>query len=253
MKKILAISDLHCGHKTGLTHPDWHIEKQSPLKKIQSELWDTYRTMIKPYVGCDCLLILGDCIDGKGGKSGGTELLTTDRYEQCQMAEKAIAEINAKHIVMVYGTPYHTGDEEDFEGSIARHVGAKIGGHEWVDIDGVIFDLKHKIGGSTIPHGRHTAIAKEALWNMLWSEKDVSPKSDIILRGHVHYHAGAFGSDWMGMTMPALHGLGSKYGIRQCSGTVDFGIVGFQTDKGKFTWQKDIRIIKSQASKIIKI
>lgn len=253
MKTVLAISDLHSGHKTGLTHPDWHVDKKCELRKVQWELWNTYRQMIKPYVGCDCLLILGDCIDGKGSRSGGTELLVTDRHEQCEMAERAINEINAKNIVMVYGTPYHTGDEEDFEGSIARHINAKIGGHEWVDVEGVVFDIKHKIGSSTIPHGRHTAIAKEVLWNMLWSERDESPKSDIILRGHVHYHAGAFGSDWLGMTMPALQGMGSKYGVRQCSGLIDFGVIGFQVDNGEYSWQAHTQKIKSQAPKTIKI
>ena len=36
------------------------------------------------------LLVGGDCIDGRGEKSGSTELITVNRNEQCQMAAECI-------------------------------------------------------------------------------------------------------------------------------------------------------------------
>ena len=40
---------------------------------------------------------------------------------------------------------------EDFEELIAKELNAKIGSHEWLDIRGNIFDIKHHIGSSSSP------------------------------------------------------------------------------------------------------
>ena len=110
--------------------------------------------------------------------------------------------------------------------------------HPQIDINGAIFDIKHKIGGSSIEHGRHTAISKERWWNILWQDVDNSAKADVLIRAHVHYYRGAFGPDWVGWTMPALQSLGTKFGSRQCVGTVDYGVVEVNvTEKGEVTWK----------------
>jgi hypothetical protein len=135
-------------------------------------------------------------------------------------------------IVSVYGTPYHTttnGDE--WENIIAHRAGFdKIGSHEWIDVNGCIFDLKHHIGSSSVPHGRHTQSAKQHLWNLLWAEKGLQPKANVILRGHVHYHQYCGGTDWVAITSPALQG----------------------TD-GSFDWQAFTNIIKSQKAEALVI
>lgn len=249
MKRVVAISDLHCGSVVGLTPPDWRsprVFKESRM--VQSELWSFYENTIKSLQPIDALLVLGDCIDGSGYRSGGTEQITTDHHEQCDMATYSINVANASKVVMVHGTPYHVGrDGEDYEKNIARDVGAEsIGGHEWAEVNGVVFDLKHKIGGSTIPHGRYTQVAKERLWNMLWNEREMAPKADVLLRGHVHYFGYCGGPDWLAITMPALQGPGSKYGVRQCSGVVDFGLLSFDIlENGGYTWRPHLLMVKS--------
>jgi hypothetical protein len=134
-------------------------------------------------------------------------------------------------------TPYHTGQEEDWEDVLAREVGAKIGAHEWVDINGLVFDVKHHVGSSQIPHGRHTAVARERLWSQLWAEREQTPKADVIIRSHVHYFDYCGGRDWLAMTTPALQGLGTKFGARRCSGTVDFGLLSFDVaSRDEWSW-----------------
>jgi hypothetical protein len=248
---------MHCGHVAGLTPPDYWLRETDatrPLARLQRECWRYYAAQIKALKPIDTLLVCGDAIDGNGSRSGGTEQLTTDRHAQCDMAAECIALAEARNVVMVYGTPYHTGDAEDFEREIRRRVPVlKIGGHEWVEIDGVTFDLKHKIGSSSIPHGRHTAIARDRLWNLLWAERDEQPLAGIMLRAHDHYHALAGGAGWLAMTLPALQAAHTKYGSRQCSGTVDFGLVHFDIENGGYTWQAHLARLRQQRAEALRL
>ena len=137
---------------------------------------------------------------------------------------------------MVYGTPYHVGVEEDWEDIVAEKVGAVIGGHDWLDVEGVIFDYKHFVSGSIIPHGRATALLRENLWNYIWSSDGYQPDADVILRAHVHYHQSASDGKKLGVILPSLQGYGSKYGVRRQSGQINIGLVYFDCEKGQYNW-----------------
>ena len=154
----------------------------------------------------------------------------------------------------VFGTPYHcaSSDGDDWDSVLAKQAGFEsIGSHDFVDVNSCVFDLKHKCGSSAIPHGRHTAVAKERLWNQLWG--DGQPQANVILRGHVHFHNFCGGPGWIAMTLPALQGAGSKFGARQCSGTVDYGITVFDVDsKGQFDWTCDTVQFEAQQATAVK-
>jgi len=248
-RKVVAMSDLHCGHRVGLTPPEWQGRNVNPkFNKIQKELWDFYSTEIKKFQP-DTLFVVGDSIDGKGEKSGSTEQITTDRHEQADMASRCISEANADVIVMTYGTSYHTGYGEDWEDMVARDVHAKeIRSQCWPEINGVVFDLKHHIGRSSIPHGRGTPIMKEKLWNLIWAEFQEQPQANVLIRAHVHsFDYIGFSTKWLAMTLPALQGQGSKYGARIPSQHVDFGFVKFIIDeRGQYIWQASVLVAESQ-------
>lgn len=143
-----------------------------------------------------------------------------------------------------HNTAYHTGQLEDFEDIIADLVGAqKIGGEDNLDVNGCIINYRHHIGRSSIPHGRHTSIAKEHLWNQLWAQRGEYPLANIIIRSHVHYHAYAGGPGWVAMTTPALQNYGGKYGSRIMSGTVDIGFIVLQIDN-RSTWAWEASILR---------
>ncbi len=248
MKKILILSDLHCGHAVGLTPPGWHIPESperghtaNKLSQIQKACWLFYESKIKQFGPFDVVFVNGDCIDGRGERSGGLELVEPNRQRQCDMAVVAIRKgMRTKNtpVIMTYGTAYHTGQEEDWEAAIASNLNAKIGSHEWVDVEGVMFDLKHHCGSSSIPHGRFTAQARERLWNQLWALRGQNPQANAIIRSHVHYFNYCGGENFVSLTTPALQGWGTKYGARRCSGTVDFGFIVFEVDKGQFSWRE---------------
>jgi len=264
MKRILVLSDFHCGHLAGLTPPAWWLtensDAESPTKRqkwseVQRACWSFYESEVKKHAPYDVLFLNGDMIDGSGYRSGGTEQTTTDREEQAEMAVVAarVGISRKTKVVCTFGTASHTGDAEDFENLVAHDLDAKIGSHEWVDVDGVTFDLKHHCGSSSVPHGRHTAVAKERLWNVLWNEAELAPKSDVIIRSHVHYHSYAGGPTWLALTTPALQGHGSKYGSRRCNGLVDFGITVFEVNKGEYSWFTSIAKIQQQVAQVTKL
>jgi len=257
IRRVLVMSDMHCGHRVGLTPPKF-LSKSCGDKYyyVQIELWDQYKAILNRLKPIDTLIINADCLDGLGERTQGSELIVKDRFKQVDMAVECINMVEANKIVMTRGTPYHVGlGAEDWEDNIAKEVKAvKIGDHEWVDINGVTFDVKHKIGSSSIPHGKFTPIAKDRLWNFLWTEHEEQPKSDIIIRSHVHYFCYCGEDGWLSLTTPALQGMGSKFGARMCSGLVHFGVVYFDIkDNGDWSWGWDIVRGETQKAKAIQL
>jgi len=263
-RRVVVISDTHCGARSAICpkemipkriiNPKNQLDiQQNKFIEIQNEIWKWYIKTINCLQPVDILFHLGDCIDGKGEKSGGTELITTDRNRQCDIAIRCIEVIKAKKIIMCYGTGYHTGNTEDFEDIIANQIGAKIGSHEWCDVNGVLFDLKHHIGSSSVPYSRGTAIAKDKLWNDIWAEKKLQPKSDILLRGHTHYDYFVGTSEWSAMYCPGME-WSTKFGCRRCSGDVSIGLMVFDiSPSGQYEWQykmAKLPVMKTTAIKL---
>ncbi|MFA5160142.1 MAG: hypothetical protein WC484_06515 [Candidatus Omnitrophota bacterium] len=237
----MVIADLHCGHQVGLTPPGFHAPINDPRQEkyaaVRQEVWNYFAVIVKQYSPIDVLVVNGDAIEGKGERSGSTELITAARDVQVQIAAEVIDFIGAKTVRLVHGTPAHVGREEDWETVLAVEIGAKIGSHEWYEIEGVIFDCKHKIGSSSIPHGRLTPLAREILWNRLWWARGQQPKARVLIRSHAHYYEHVDHDDCLGFITPALQGFGSKYGSRECSGTVDIGALIFDVCEGGIKWQ----------------
>jgi len=268
-KRGILLSDSHCGHAVGLTPPRYQYRQKrgsDPTKhnkwaKIQHEAWSRFDDILKRHAPFDVVFFLGDAIDGKGAKSGGTELITASLEDQSEMAVDMLNHVRlygrkrgGMKIIATHGTPFHVSgaDGEDWENIVADKAGiSKLGSHEWPEVNGCVFDLKHKIGASSIPHGRATAILRDLLWNDLWAMEDMQPKATVLARGHVHYHIGVWTphKDRMrwAMSLPALQCMGSKFGARQCSGMVHFGAVPFTVDEhGVFDFCPEIVPIHSQ-------
>ena len=239
MKRLLVISDLHCGHEVGLTAPSHDITRGrlarfSPMRKTIYKWAVKTIDALRPI---DVLLVNGDAIDGRGEKSGGLEQIELDMGEQVDMAVQFIKLIKPKHVIMSYGTSYHTGAYRDFENDIANRVDASIESEGNVEIEGNIINYRHHLGRSAIPHGRLTAILRERLWNEEWARRGEYPLANIIIRSHVHYHKFGGDLDFFALTTPALQGYGTKFGTRVVSGTVDIGMVVFDfRGKRDYTW-----------------
>lgn len=258
MKRLVAIADTHCGHLAGLTPPEYQLPEseidRAKFAKQQRIMWDWYCQTLKALRPVYCLLTCGDMVDGKGSRSGSTECLVVDPLEQADMAEEAMLVSQAQVYRMVYGTPYHTGVEADYESIIYRSLKAggrdvDISRHAFFSLNGVKFDVKHKVGGSQVPYGRTTAAARDKFWNVAWNALGLQDKADYYLRAHNHYfnlQRDEFGTI---VQLPALQGFGSKYGSGQCSGTISIGLVAIDCEDGRatvrdylldMTWAKEV-------------
>ena len=83
-KRVVVISDLHCGSKVGLVHPAYRppvdtyaFPGETDLLETQTVLWNFYVTSIDALQPIHALIVNGDAIDGRGERSGGTELITS--------------------------------------------------------------------------------------------------------------------------------------------------------------------------------
>lgn len=243
--------DYHCGHWAGLTPPDFYANPNSEdsdilvRHKAQKELWQWRSAKLKQIGRVDFHILNADLIDGRGERSGGTELQIVDRNKQVaaaiQCAKVVLLTKNGRRC-MTRGTPYHTGDAEDFEDNIADALDCPIADRIWPEINGVIFDVRHKVGGSSVPHGRFAALARQKLWNMLLSgdgsHANHQPRAQVTIRSHVHYHTHVGGAGWVAMNLPCLQYPMSKYGSRQCDGAVDMGLTYWEVKpSGNFTWE----------------
>ena len=259
MKKVIVISDLHCGHRAGLTPPDYQWSGE--WGEVQRELWYEYNNLIAKIGKADVLLINGDTIDGSGSRAGGTEAIKTSSLEQTDMAIECIKPWlhDMTKVIASYGTAYHTSTSgEDFEKIVTDKIGGEIHSEPFIDIEGVVFGMKHFIGQSSIPHGRGTALLRDVLWNIIWAARQEQPQCDVVIRSHVHafFEAtmiGPKGKMVQGVITPALQAAQTKYGGRIMSGTVDFGLIEYDVDNGEYSWRAHIKPINANKSETIRI
>jgi len=252
MKKVVIISDLHCGSIYGLTPPKYFTDHHL---NIQSESWLAYNKIARNWKKPDILICNGDMIEGTQSKQGGAELITPDRNVQCDMAIECINEFKAKQIFMTFGTAYHNGENcEDFEYQIAKRVGATIEGRLFLEIEGITFDVRHKVGNSTIPHGRATSLLKELAWDLIKEASGSGPKVDVIIRSHVHHNIWVEIPNKIAFITPALQAQGGRFGSRQCSGDIHWGAIRLTIKNGKIIGKDvDICTIQGSKPKVIKV
>jgi hypothetical protein len=212
--RIIFISDSHCGHIGGYV-PKAYRQDIYPLQEEYSGWVDSIIDKFRPY---DILACVGDLVEGKGGKSGGVELLTTDMSKQVDMVEELIADINAPKVYMVTGTDYHVGKEEQWESVLARRVNALACNEEVnIDVNGIIINMKHHTGKSSTPYTTQNASMKDAIWHLLKNNQ-----FDLMVRGHVHEFGCVDKNDRMVMTLCGLQ-YDSRFGKKICTGNIDYG------------------------------
>lgn len=240
-KRVVVVSDFHCGSIVGLTPPEYQTKTpESKFPAIREKLWQDYCACIDKYQPIDILIVNGDMIDG--AHEAGGQRIFYDRHDQQQMAASCILRTKAQKKYLIRGTMYHVGDKEDWETPIKDMVKAeKVEDHGFFNINGVILDVKHKIGSSSVPHTQGTAVGRERLWNMLWADRDQQKPADILIRSHRHSFFFCGDDRWLGVITPAWQALGGRYGSRNFSTVVNVGLVGLNIfEDGTWDWFHDI-------------
>lgn len=232
--RVLFLSDAHCGSLQGLTTPKWQTDD------VQKELWSTYTGWVKKYKPFDIVICAGDMLDGKATKDSGIGLISSDRIVQIEIAEEALRALKCSEIHIVGGTDYHVNGagSEDWELLLAKQLKASYADHGFYDVSGCQINVRHKVGGGGLPHTKYTPLAKELESNKQWALSGEQTLSDILVRGHVHKYAQICSGKSTAFTLPALQAQGSRYGIKQCSGLVDWGMLVVDiASKTEFEWK----------------
>jgi len=255
MQRVVVVSDLHCGHRTGLTHPIYNAgtENFKDTFEMRRKLWDWYKKEITGLKPIDYLISNGDVIEGKGTRNTGIELLSSDRNVQTDMAVAALKIADAKEYHFTYGTGYHTGPEDDWEVQVAARFDTVPVNSLPLQIGKTKFDIRHYLGSSSSPVGRFTALSREQVWTAIWAMTQEEFKADILIRSHVHYFGSCQNNMGLMISTPALQGPGTNYGARQMSGVVDFGFIHFDIEKnGDFTWKCHLLKLAPKKSAVVK-
>ena len=265
-KRIVVISDLHCGHRAGLTPPAWQwsddpgefdgrsAESRAWFGKLQRINWDWYVKKMRALQPIDGLVVNGDAVDGA---KHPTECIHADPNDQVDMAEQCIRVVKFKKLLIIRGTPYHTGQFSDVEDRIAeRFSGCALGDHDQVTVNGLCIDFKHKTGGGKRPHTTGGGPRAERFDLDMYHKAGRMPLVHVVVRSHTHqkfYHPYELGdTKFAEIITPSLQCYGSKYGSRQCSGFVDFGIGYFDVyDKGNWEWHVKLLNHELMKSKVL--
>jgi len=241
MTTAILTGDFHCGSETGLD--------PFPSNPIQKKVLECYEDAIKN-VGKspDILFLNGDLIDGRQarGKGKGDD---GDLLRQCQKAMTLIKMWSPGRIIMTTGTQYHVGDDaieaEEFIKTALVEGGSKIEIHRKANVEinkWFRMELRHHLGSSTIPHGRHTAGARARTWNVLNAVYNGHMKwPHLNVYNHVHYWHYEEDAWSASMGVPAWQAIGNRYGDERCDGHVDMGLVKLEignTEKEGWRWVK---------------
>lgn len=239
-KRLVIISDLHCGSEAGLSpRPDTALK----------------RGLLARYTDCiahlgarpDILVINGDAIDGtqdRGRGDGDSAIIHQQIADACALVKMW----RPRAVYCVAGTQYHVGGDvvegEQVLAIMLREGGIPATFHRKLNMtinDWFRVQFRHHIGSSGIPHGRHTPQSRSKVWGYLNAACGGSAPAHLSVYSHVHYWT--YSEDFMGaaMTTPAWQAIGSRYGDERCDGHVDLGAVEItigQTERQGWSWRK---------------
>lgn len=164
---LLALSDIHAGHRLGLLSPATVLVKEDDMGRVyywtpqlgatQQWLWECYQSCLSDaadLAGDDELIVIHDG-DATNGDAHGGNIPETTRADQREIAKANLEPLarlpQVRTVRLVTGTAVHVPDCA--EARVADDLSAlgvadvQAAHHERVTVDGVTFDLAH--------HGPH--------------------------------------------------------------------------------------------------
>jgi len=234
-KRVLVLSDLHCGCLKGLTPPDyWNSHREA-----QKILWDFYAKTIKSLGKIDLCLCNGDLVQGPS-KKNPRQNLTTDMEDQINMATECLELTKAKKFVFTRGTCYHVETDIENEDRIASRFKSSIADTQKIDVNGCIIQAKHTTGKSGTAYGSATPLQSSSVVQLINDSTNGNARADIYVRSHIHEMIVIERNLYTAVSTPCLQMKGLAYG-RKYSGFYDVGIMWIDiVDKNNFSINKSL-------------
>lgn len=253
MKTLVVVSDMQFGHLLAVAPDEFLATQLPPAKPIWSKpnavgtaLLKGWKDVVKDWGEPDYLVINGEPIEGQQPRNKGVEVYTSNLLDQLDGAKTLIDMFKAKKIYSTRGTDYHVSlNGVPLEEAFGKMVnGQKVGGYYapyelFLEIEGVVFNFAHHVGGSQVWQYRGTPITREML--MAKVNESHKYKTAVTVRSHVHYYWFVGSTSHLGMITPAWQ-LQTWYAYRRTAAGMipDIGAVRFTVDKGEFDWEEKI-------------
>jgi hypothetical protein len=202
---ILVTSDTHVGSIYGLMPPDFisSDDREVALNLGQVHLWNCWSHLCKEVGGqkIDAVVHNGDSVDGLQQIQKGSELclpIPGDQAEAAAMAMRSLLKAaGSPTFYAIQGTEYHDSKGGREAEAFAKALGAvSFGGPGTgkysrdaldLEIDGVIVNFCHHIGGTGGGFTRASSADREGIYSALAGKDGKMPKSDCVVRSHQHY------------------------------------------------------------------
>jgi hypothetical protein len=211
-KRVLVLSDLHCGNIYGLTPPGYY----NHFKEIQQTGWDFFQKGIKSLGKIDLCILNGDLVDGPG-KKDARQHITTDMKEQVDIASECLKIIPAKKLVFIRGTCYHVTTDRENEDDIADRFNSEIYDSRKIDVNGCIIHCKHTVGKGSTVYGSVTPLQSGSALQVLTDISADNIVADIFVRSHIHEYNLVDREIFSAVTTPGLQFKGMAYGRKYAS------------------------------------
>jgi len=105
-------------------------------------------------------------------------------------------------------------------------------------------EARHKIGASSIPHGRATSAMRAKMWNVLSSAIHARGGAvelvHLFLYAHTHYYMRQEDDLGCAVILPCWQAMGTKFGSKECDGIITLG--GCQLTVGEDSWSLDTKM-----------
>lgn len=238
MKKVLAISDTHCGAVSGLLPPNYYNKDRDihlQQTRVQEFLWDFWKAMCSEVGHVDIVICNGDIIDGCNRHSQGKDVLISDIMVQCDIACQLLHMIDADKFIFTQGSGYHVNDNPSADEMICKMMGGEW--YSWfgdILIDNIRINIQHETSFSKDPSGRFNSQRKDA--NQLKLQGD---ESDIYIRSHTHYFAYSGDSNSMTVVTPCWKGM-DGFVSKKSQMRPDNGYVLFNIEGSNYSWDYNI-------------
>lgn len=200
-KKILVVSDLHCGSIFGMLPPNFETSDGTirPQNAGQKHLWSCWNATVDyaNKVGIDVIVVNGDVVDGTQRAQHGTELSLPLLFDQKGAAIDTLRPISTlAPMYFVKGTEYHDSKAGAEVEAVAEDLHAVrydgIGQGKFakdildLEVEDVVVNFAH---GISVAAGfyRATAHDREGIWSALAGKDGKMPKADAVVRSHAHF------------------------------------------------------------------
>lgn len=235
-KRILILSDTHCGHPLGITPPRlWVKDEYSALQKITYE-WLERELDGEIVQGIDMALLNGDLIQG-APHNDTLELITTNFKKQAEIfleVGELLGLQRIKKIRATYGTPAHVTKGFDAEDIVTEGFSIPRPSDTYRFTSNTLqVAARHHGRSSTTPYGQGTQLWKEWVREQLNAVimETATDAADLIIRSHVHYFLFMEMAKGYALSTPCLQLPGSIFGRRMMPAYYDVGFVVLEIDE----------------------